>query len=99
WSRFPRHLQTGLGTGALVAGRPAPLRRALIPGHLQCVSTGQPLAPAVSTMLLVSALWLATNRHRAGPVWCLAPRRLVPRPSTGRAGFGAGVIARHRRRA
>ena len=74
-------------------GRRSP--RALA-GQFKCGSTGEPRAPTVGTMLLVSALWLATNRRWAGPAWCPAPQRLVPRPRTGRAGFGAGVIARRR---
>jgi len=50
-------------------------------------------------MFLVSALWPATNRRSAGPLWRLIRGRLVFRPRTGRAGFGADVIARRRRHA
>jgi hypothetical protein len=68
------------------------MRRAPVPGHFKCVSTGEPRAPAVGTMLLVSALWPATNGHWAEP-------GLVSRARTGRAGFGVDVIARHQGRA
>jgi hypothetical protein len=43
-------------------------------------------------MLLVSELWLATNRRWAGPVWCPARRVLCPAPEPGGPDLGPASL-------
>jgi len=63
-----------------MAGGPAPIRRARFPGQFKCGSTGESRAPTLGTMLLVSALWPATNRLLGRPPRVTPRSVLCPAP-------------------